>query len=241
MNNMVLTEEGINSALADNQNKGIWRDEYVNRWIENEILYQEAEKEGLLKGKAFVAIIEQSKKQLAASLFINKILADNKFEISEDDLNQYFDSHKEEFKLADDLFHVNLITFNDFEKAVQFRNNAVETDWNRASNSFKSEKSVIVSKTSEYLYRYQVQPLNLIRMIENLQSNEIGIVLETEPAMFTVVQLIEKLDRDSVPSFDVVKNEVYNRLVMIKNKEYVKQYIDKLISSHNLEIERYSE
>jgi hypothetical protein len=59
--------------------------------------------------------------------------------------------------------------------------------------------------------------------------------------MFTVVQLIEKLDRDSVPSFDVVKNEVYNRLVMIKNKEYVKQYIDKLISSHNLEIERYSE
>ena len=83
--------------------------------------------------------------------------------------------------------------------------------------------------------------MNLIRMIENLQSNEIGIVLETEPAMFTVVQLIEKLDRDSVPSFDVVKNEVYNRLVMIKNKEYVKQYIDKLISSHNLEIERYSE
>ncbi len=241
VNDAVLTEEQIKSALSQERNRGKYRSEFIHNWIENEILYQEAAKNGILDEKEFNSIVEQSKKEIAAAFFINKLLAENKIEPTEDEMRKYYDVNKEEFKLNDDLLRLNIVYFSDFNKAVEFRNMVMETNWNSSLNKYRTEPSILSNESGQLLYRYQLQPLSLLRSLNGLQKDEVSLVIETEPSKFAVVQLIEILNKDMILSFDDAKDEVKDRLTMIKRKDFLRLYIDKLIADHNLEIKRYSE
>ncbi|MHB8905843.1 MAG: hypothetical protein ACYC6D_06945, partial [Melioribacteraceae bacterium] len=136
---------------------------------------------------------------------------------------------------------LNIVYFSDFNKAVEFRNMVMETNWNSSLNKYRTEPSILSNESGELLYRYQLQPLSLLRSLNGLQKDEVSLVIETEPSKFAVVQLIEILNKDMILSFDDAKEEVKERLTMIKRKDFLRLYIDKLIADHNLEIKRYSE
>ena len=241
VNDAVLTEEQIKFALSDKRNSGKLRSEFIQDWIEKEILFEEAVKNGILDEKEFKSIMEQSKKELAASLFINKLVNQENIESSEAEIQQYFENNKDDFKLNDDLFRVNVAYFDNFDKAVQFRNSAIETSWRNGLNMSQNVSSIIAVEEDQLISRYQFQPLSFLRSVSALQKDEISIVIETEPAKFAVVQLLEKFGKDLSPPLEVVKEEVKTRLTIIKKNEILKKYIDKLIADHNLEIKRYSE
>ena len=241
VNGSVLTEEQVKLGLSEEQNKGKYRSEFINDWIQNEILYQEAQKEGIINDKEYISILERSKKELAASFFIKKILSENKIEVNDDEIKKYYDDSKDNFKLSDDAFRINIVHFNNFDKAVLFRNKLVDSDWSRTISAFKGDSSVIALESSVLIYKYQVQPINLLKQLYYMEPNEVSIVLQTGQLDFAVVQMVDKLYKDSPAPFEFIKDEVRNRLLAIKKREFVKNYIDKLISDHNLEIVRYSE
>lgn len=241
VNDALLTEEFLDSALTNYRNQHKYRAEFINDWIENEVLYQEAVKEGITKEHEFNSIIEQSKKELATALFIQRLIAENKIDPSEEEIRSYFAEKKEDFKLIDDVYKLNLIKFNNFDKAIQFRNRLIETRWENALNAFRNEQSIIDSKSNVYFYKYQLQPLLLLRLVDNLQPLEVSVIFETEQMSFAVVQLLEKIEKDSDPPFEFVKEEAQMKLIILKKKEFIRNYINKLVSNHNLEIVRYSE
>jgi hypothetical protein len=241
VDNSVLTEEQLKSALSEDENKSRFRSEFINDWIETEILFKEAEKEGILKEDKFNSLLERSKKHLAAALFIEKVLEASKIEVNDEEIDAYYETNKNDFKFTEEAYKINIINFNDFDKAVSFRLALMESNWSKTFNTYNTEKSVLSSEAEKLIYKYQIQPVALLRIITNLQPNEISIVLETEPMKFSVVQLIEKYEKGSIPQLDLVLDEVKNRLLMIKKKELMRNYIDKLITDHNLEIVRYSE
>jgi hypothetical protein len=241
VDNAVLTEAQLQNALTQDENKGKPRAEFINDWIETEILYKQAEKEGILKDEKYISLLERSKKHLAAALFIQKVIDESKIEVSEEEMNNYFEANKNDFKLIDDAFRINIIYFSDFDKAVFFRQALMESDWNKTLNNYSNEKTISGSETSKLIYIHQIQPVALLRIITNLQPGEVSIVLEIEPMKFAVVQLIERLDKNSIPQVEYVKNEIVSRISMLKKKELVRNYIDKLITDHNFEIVRYSE
>lgn len=241
VNKSILTEEQVQMGLSEEQNKDKYRSEFINAWIQNEVLFHEAQKEGITNGKEFNTILERSKKELAAAFLINKILADNKVDVNTEEVTKYYDESKNDLKLGDDAYRLNIAHFNNFDKAVQFRNRLIESDWNRTLISFQKEPAVTASESAVLRYRYQVQPLNLLKQLSDMQPNEVSTVLQIGQSDYTVFQLIDKFDKDSIPPLEFVKDEIKNRLLVIKRKEFVKNYIDKLVSDHNLEIVRYSE
>ena len=237
----VLTEEQINSALADKRNSGKLREEFIQNWIEKEILFREAVKNGIPEEKEFNSIMEQSKKELAASMLIKKIADNENTAPSDDEILQYYDNNKSDFKLNDDLYIVNIVYFDGFENAVRFRDRVMENGWRNALDSPQSRNTFTAAEEAKMLFRYQLQPLLFLRTVSALQKDEIGSVMETEPGKFAVVQLIDRLNRDIIPPLSVVREEVKARSSVIKKREIIKKYIDKLIADHNLEIKRYSE
>ncbi len=241
VNKSVLTEDQVRMGLSEEQNKGKYRSEFINSWIQNEILFQEAEKEGITNDKEFYAILERSKKELAAAFLIKKILADNDVDVNDEEVQKYYDESKDNFRLNDDAYRLNIVHFNNFDKAVLFRNKLIETDWVRALNSFQKEPAVTGSESSVLRYKYQLQPINLLKQLSDMQPNEVSTVIQTGQSDYAVVQLTDKLNKDSIPPLEFVKDEIKNRLLVIKRREFVKNYIDKLVSDHNLEIVRYTE
>ncbi len=241
VNDSILTEDDLNVALSQERNSGKYREEYIQNWIEKEVLSQQASKKGIQDDAQFKFIADQNKKELTVAMFINKILDENNIEITDDEIKSYFESNKEDFRLTDNAYLLNRIYFNNFDKAVQFRNNVLNTDWNRALNVFNSEQSLVESSLQKLYFQYQIQPITLLRIVNNLEDSETSIILETEPMKYAIVQLISKYDNNSIPPIEVIKERVKERLTIIKKKEFLKNYIDKLIAEHNTEVVRYSE
>ena len=235
-----LSKSMVDSSLSDEANSAKGKDEFINDWIETEILYQEAVKDGLTKEKEFTSLLERSKKELAATLFLKKNIGESNLEPTDDEIQKYFDEKKDDFRLTDDLFKMNMAIFSEYERAIQFRSKLLETNWLTAENIFRTDKSIQL-KENIVCYRSELQPVVLSRVVSSLLPNETSIVLETEPGKYAVIYLLEKDLKDSLPPLEVVKTEAKNRLTILKKKEFVRNYINKLISDHNLEIERYSE
>jgi hypothetical protein len=187
------------------------------------------------------SLLERSKKELAVALLLKKISEENKFELADEEMNKYFDDHKEEFRLEDDAYLINKIEIGNFDKAVKFRSKLLESDWNNAGKGVKNDPAILSNETMRFYYGYQLQPVSLLRTVINLGENEVSVVIETEPSKFSIVQMITKYNANSIPPIEVVKDEVNARLAAAKERDFLKDYIDKLITDHNPEIVRYSE
>lgn len=239
INDAVLTEDDLQRALSEKSNNAKLREQFINEWIEKEVLYQKAVEEGITKEKEYNFIIERTKKELAGALLIKKILSENSTEPDEDELKMFYESLKEDFRLMDDLYRINKIYFNNFDDALKFRTTLIESDWNKTLNVFKNITSIIKYESGEFYYGYQLQPANLTKIVSFMNPGEVSIIIEIEPNHFAIVQLIEKIKKDEIPPFEVIKSRVKERYMVVKNKEFIQNYIKELVSDYDVEIKRY--
>lgn len=239
VNEAVLTKNMLDSALSAKANSAKLKDEFINDWIETEVLYQEAAKDGVLDDDEFVKLLNRSKKELAGTFYIKKLLAENEQIPDDEEIAKYFNDYKDDFRLKDDLFKLNFLRTNAFDKAVQVRSKIVESSWDKAKDFFRTDSTLTFS--SENIYRSELQSAILLRIVNSMMVNEASIVLELEPGMFSVVQLAAKFPADSIAPYEIEKENAKRRLIVLKQKEFVKEHIKKLVEEHNLEIERYTE
>lgn len=237
----VLTEEKLNAALGEFQNQAKFREEYINNWIEREVLFREAEKSGILEDEQFNSVLERSRRELAASILLGRYLEENEYEPAAEEIKKFFVQYIEDFKLSDDAYKINMAFFGNKETAIKFRSILIESDWKKAINAFKGDGALISSESDKLIYIYQVQPASVSKIIENLLPGEISIVHQAEPKSFVIVQLIENYEKGSTPALEIVQDKVKDRLVILRNKEVIRSYIDKLIDDHKIEIKRYTE
>ncbi len=235
----VLTDVQIDSLLAGNLYSNKFREEFINDWIRHEVLFQEAKAQGILDNKKYQLILEQSKKELAAAFLIDKLIQDASISVSDEEINTYFESNKGFFALKDDLCKINIAEFNSFDKASNFRSSLLESSWQISSREFLTDSSNVL-KENELVNQFQLQPLIMLRIVKNMIPNEVSIIIQTEQSKFAVVQLVQKFYKDSIPPLEIVKNDVKEKLLISKHKDYVKDYIENLISQHDLEIKRYN-
>lgn len=235
-----LTEEDLNSMLNDQLNRAKLKEELINEWIEDEVLYSQAKKEGILEEKEFQKIMNKSQKKLAIAFLINKILKEQNFQIKDDEIKNYFNEKKDEFKLNDDLYHFNSATFYNYEDAIKFREKLIESNWKISENLLKAQM-INYTTNENFLYKNEVQPIQLLRILNLLEKEEVSAIIETDEQKFMVVQLINKFMKNDIPHLDFVYKEVNEKLLLKKQKEFISNYIKELISEHNIEIERFDE
>ncbi|MEW6655144.1 MAG: hypothetical protein AB1394_16980, partial [Bacteroidota bacterium] len=206
----VLTKTMLDSALSSNANSAKLKEEFISDWIETEVLYRQAVKEGIQDDADYISLLNRSKKELAGTLYLKKILAENELIPSESEVEQYFNEYKEDFKLKDDLFKLNIMRTPTFEKAVQARTKILESSWNKAKDFFRTDSTLVFS--TENLYKSEIEPVVLLRVINSLITKETSIILETEPGIFSIVSIEDKYAADSIPPFEVAKDKAKNLL-----------------------------
>ena len=86
VNKSYLSKDDLNS-VSDSAPSNIYKDEEVRNWVNRELLFQMAEKEGITKSAEYLKLIEDSKKELAASLMIRKFYDSKTPDIDDDSLD----------------------------------------------------------------------------------------------------------------------------------------------------------
>ena len=100
VNDSFLTKDEYKKLVAESRNKNFYKAEIIRNWINRELLYQEAKSEGIDKTDEFKKTIEESRKDLAIAKLLENRYNDTGYSLNQDDVKDYFDVHKNEFKTS---------------------------------------------------------------------------------------------------------------------------------------------
>ncbi|MEX0602627.1 MAG: peptidylprolyl isomerase, partial [Bacteroidota bacterium] len=144
--------------------------EFIQRWILNELLYREAVRRGLDRREGVTRAVHEVRKQLA----INALLDDEVYRtdtagVGEEHVREYFEAHRDEFQLPSDVALVSMVVFADRDAANTFRTRVVQgTPWTVARRQIVADpvvgESVIAAMDSVYHTESTLVPAEVWRV-----------------------------------------------------------------------------
>ncbi len=238
VNDSYLTEseyaELIDSQFVSDASKSA----VIKNWVRQEILYQEALKEGLTETKGFKETLENTKKQLAAALILEKIAAAAQPQFTNDELKDFFEENETSFKLPFNAYYLNRVNFSNRDAAVEFRTDLIMNGWDDAIKKSEQNSNLVNLENAVLVSEQDIQPVRLLRILEGLYPLEISIVIPDERGYYSVVQLLDKYTAGSIPAFHAVKSEVERRYKAALTELAVENYINELYSLSEVEINK---
>ncbi len=238
VNDIYLTGEEF-ASLADTSGlNSAQKDQLIKKWIYQEVLFHEAAKGGITKDKEYLNIIKKSSYELAAAMLIEKFESSEEINYSDDDLINYFKSNENYFRLNSDSYQLNKVLFNSEDKAIKFRRFALDNDWKKALDVFISDSALVTIVNSNFVDGDNIYPVQLSRIIKDFYPSEISIVFTEKPGYYSIVQILNKYARYSVPPFEAIKSKVESRYTAEKKKLLVEEYLKDLYSHNEIEIKK---
>jgi len=238
VNNSYLTEvefaEMIDSQFVSEKSKAT----LIKNWVKQEILYQEAVKQGMTDTKNYKRSIEDTKRQLAASMVLQNFAASSQPVVTQEELKNYYNENKTSFRIPFNAYYLNRINFSDRETAVMFRTELMTNGWTEAVNKFSSDLSLVKLESEVLISEQDIYPVRLLRILEGLYPLEISIVIPDERGYYTVVQLLDKYSAQAIPPFEAVKSEVERRYKAALTELALENYINDLYSLNEIEIKK---
>ena len=238
VNNSYLTEAEF-SELVDSQSVSEKsRALVIKNWVRQEILLQEAVKMGITESSEFKRIVENSKRQLAASLVLQSFAASSQPVVTNEELKNYYKENQTSFRIPFNAYYLNRINFSDRDVTVMFRTELMTNGWSEALNKFSKDLSLINFESEVLISEQDIYPVRLLSILEGLYPLEISIVIPDDRGYYTVVQLLDKYSAQSVPPFTAVKSEVERRYKSSLIELAIENYINDLYSLSEIEINK---
>ncbi len=210
----------------------------IKNWVRQELLYQEAAKKGITDLEDFKATIENTKRELASALLLERFAATAQPQLTDDELENFFEENQSSFKLPSNAYYLNRIDFTNRDAAVEFRSGLIVSGWKEAINKTSGDTSLINIQNEVLLPEQDIQPVRLLRILEGLYPLEISIVIPDERGYYSVVQLLDKYSAGSIPDFNAIKSEVERRYKSALVELAIENYINELYSVSEIEIKK---
>lgn len=236
VNDTYLSKDEFEKLSNLSSLKGKFREEIIRQWIEKELLYQEAKSEGITVKAEYKRIIENSRKELAASFLLKKIIDDASFNFETEDIKKFYENNKKLFAARQKTFLINKIEFENEDQAIQFRTTAVESDWYKSLNAFSADSIFLDSEINSLFTEADFFSARSSRLVNGLAANEISIVFKNENNHYEVLQLLQSFETGDLMPFEAVKNDVEAEYISDKKEETIDAYLKDLYSHNKIEI-----
>ena len=232
-----LTESMIDSALS-NEDNHLFREEFIRKWIEKQLLYLAAVDNGIVESPRFKKITEKSNRDIAAALFLENLMNEASKKIDEKDLENYFVENVSEFKLKNDKFLYSQVIFNNKYQAKKFRRSLIHLGWKKTLEKFLRNKSLVQAKEDILADDFNILPLMLKYELNTLKENSFSRVLQFGNEIYSVVWLKDKLIKGDIPEFYEIKDEVEQKYISYKRDVEYKNLVKNLYQNYKIEIKK---
>lgn len=239
VNDQVLTLEMI--RLQIDMSKKPSNDEmrqYVNRWVTNELLYQEAKQGGYDASEEMRQKVAEAHKQLSISeLLEHKVYALVEQSITQNEILAYYQMHIDEFALRENLVRLSVAVFNRNDIAVQFRATALgPKGWYEGVAAFRSDaaKGMISYSDSIFFFQSTLYPAELWKVAAILGQYEVSFPVKTSAGFF-VIRLLGQYKKDSTAPLSYVEDEIRRRLAMERRQQRYQEFIQQLRTKHTVQ------
>lgn len=215
--------------------------QYLQRWIRDELLYREAVSRGLGTSKEIDEQLEKARRQLVINALLEREVYNEKSESSTpEEIRAYYDTHKDEFLLRSDMALVSYMVFSDRDAASSFRNTVLRgTPWGEAVRLTlsHSEQMLKVLTKGDSLYHTQASllPAELWRVASSTPANQPSFPIRTSEGYYVI--LVWKFARLGQPA-DVrfFEGEIRSRLSMERRSKLYNSLVENLRAKHSVQI-----
>ncbi|MBU0475552.1 MAG: hypothetical protein KKF62_15495 [Bacteroidetes bacterium] len=236
--NYYLTEADITEELGFTNNIHKFREEFIREWIEKHLIYLDAKKSGVINSVDYKNIIAKSKVEIANALIIKNMISENSVHVEKKEIEDFYVNNIAKFKVTTPVLVFNQVSFTDRNIAVEFLHLLIGSNWENTIENFAHQKSKISLNENRIEYVYNILQENLKEEILMLEENEFSRIVEVSHNTFTIVQLKKRYNKNDVPKFEEIKEEVEQKYLSLKRKELYDNYLNKLFSEYGSEIER---
>jgi len=233
-----LTEEELSKVISYDSDSTKFREAFIRKWIEEELLYLAAKEQGVVQSKEYKSLVENLDKRTANSILIKQIIKETV--IDEDSLSivKYFNSNPSEFKLTQPMIVYNYAAFMKYEEAEEFRVSLFQKNWDDAIDKVTKQNKYIYTGEEISSYIVETTHENYKELFNTLRLNRISRVMQTVDNQYRVFQLLQKYERNSIPNIKIIYESVKDRYIAKQRELAYKNYVKQLYSEHSSRIER---
>ncbi len=235
----VLTEEDLAGRQDSSADSSRRRNEYINEWINTELLYQEAKRQGLADNAQIRKELEDAKKKLAVAALLQREIY-REMNVSEDEIVALYNGGGEAFRLREDVVNASYALFSDRDAANVFRGKLVRgIAWNAAVEECRRD-SVLRNRLLQVLDRRfftqsTLYPPELWKLARNLGREEVSFAAKIGPGYYVLV-LHSIKRKNELPDLDYVRNEIRDRILIERRRVEYDRLLASLRASHSVEV-----
>ncbi len=214
---------------------------FADKWINSELLYAEAQRLGLENSPTVQRQLEEARKQLAINALLEKeIFTDTPQSVAEDEVSSYYNNHKNEFTLADDVVWISFAVFAERKPAAEFRASVLQgSGWNAGIQNFRaggdSSSALLTYSDSVFYTQRMLFPAELWKVAQTLGKSEVSFPVKTSAGYFVIFSH-GRFDKGSTPPLSYAENDIRGRIVMEKRQQRMAGFLESLRKRHIVEL-----
>jgi hypothetical protein len=215
--------------------------EYVRRWINNEILYDEAVRRGLDQSASVRDRLEDVRRQLAINALLDdEVYSKGSVDIRPEEMAQYYAAHTSEFRLTNDVALMSFVLFRDRDAANNFRTSVLRgTSWKDALGQRLADANqaatILAHVDSVYRTQNTLLPVELWRVASASTKVEPSFPIRTSEGYYVLI--VWKLSRQGqIADLPYEEQEIRSRLVIERRQRSLNDLLENLRARHSVEI-----
>ncbi len=240
--NKTLTAEDIHVRF--DSSRGVTQaqmQQYVQRWLKDELVYREALTRGYGGSKDINDRLADIRRQLVINEFLDKeVYNDQSASSTPEEVQTYYDSHKNEFVLRTDVALISYVVFSDRDVANKFRNTVLRgTTWDVATGNLLHEAAqaakVLTKGDSLYHTQASLLPAELWRVASSSPPRQPSFPISTTEGYY--VLMVWQFGKQGQPAdLHYVEGEIKSRLAIERRSHLYDSLVENLRASHSVEI-----
>jgi hypothetical protein len=213
------------------------RTQIVERWVTNALLYQEAERQGLLDNPDVQQRLREQERSVLINELTTQLLASVEPNITEADVRAYYQQHREQLRLRESYVSVRHLSTRSLDAAQsvqsELRSRTDSAAATRAWQALASSYALDVARAKTMAAQYHPER-NLFRsepilrqQLERLRPGETAPILEIGDR-YHVMHLVDRAAPGTIPQPAWVDKEIRRRLALRARKQMYAREVERL-------------
>ena len=208
--------------------------QFVERWVDRELLYQAAMNQGLTKTEELEFELGLVEKEYQIQKLLERTFAD-KIKISDEELKQYYDKNMDLFRVEENdvrLYHILVESRQEANVVLQ------ELRTGKQFQDVAKDHSVGIFRERGgdlgYVKREDLIP-ELANQAFRIQENTISSPIKTDHG-YHIIKVIKKRSKGDIREFDEVRDEISRRIRVNKERMVYYDFLYNLRDNVNVSV-----
>lgn len=231
----VLTLDDLAAEIPEGLRDRITKEDlqsYISRWINSQILFQEAKRRGLDRELNVARELERVERELVVNALLEKEIYANKGQAPEGELQKYYDDNRESFRrneIEARVYHINMSSKSSADslyRILRTGENFAKVAQELAAQSEDPSSWDLTFSTSEVP--------EAMHSVFRLRAGAVSAPIELDDG-FHIFQVVETYPRGTLRDLNTVREEISNRLELLGRDERYRSLLANLRSAAKVE------